>query len=243
MTELEKMQRAKMYIDKLANGIDPIDDIPVSDDDVINNVRISRCLFYVSDILRQVIENNGVFGKTKKGPFFLSADVINQFVASEIPLSVSEITNCLNSLANLDVCTKLKNSDITNWLVEIGLLEIELTPEGKKTKKPTPQGTELGIGLDARVGMYGQYNIVLYNKEAQQFIVDNIETIVAYHSEKKKAENQGNVWTSDEDEYLTDLFRKNVTVSEIAETLKRTETGIRSRLKRLGIIENRADAK
>ena len=26
MTELEKMQRAKMYIDKMANGINPIDD-------------------------------------------------------------------------------------------------------------------------------------------------------------------------------------------------------------------------
>ena len=65
MTELEKMQRAKMYIDKLANGINPIDDEPAADSDIINNVRLSRCLFYVSDILRQVIDNNGVVGKTK----------------------------------------------------------------------------------------------------------------------------------------------------------------------------------
>lgn len=55
MTELEKMQRAKMYIDRLANGINPIDDAPAADSDIINNVRISRCLFYVSDILGQVI--------------------------------------------------------------------------------------------------------------------------------------------------------------------------------------------
>ena len=55
MTELEKMQRAKMYIDKLANGINPIDDAAAPENDVINNVRLSRCFFYVSDILRQVI--------------------------------------------------------------------------------------------------------------------------------------------------------------------------------------------
>lgn len=43
MTELEKMQRAKMYIDKLANGINPIDDAAAPENDVINNVRLSRC--------------------------------------------------------------------------------------------------------------------------------------------------------------------------------------------------------
>ena len=62
MTELEKMQRAKMYLDKLANGIDPISDREMPDDTVLNQVRLSRCLFYVSVILRQVIENGGQIG-------------------------------------------------------------------------------------------------------------------------------------------------------------------------------------
>ncbi len=52
MTDIEIMQRAKLYIDKLANGVNPITDKPVSDEDCINNVRITRCLFYVSDVLR-----------------------------------------------------------------------------------------------------------------------------------------------------------------------------------------------
>ena len=43
MTELEKIERAKMYMDKLANGINPIDDTMAPDDDLINNVRLSRC--------------------------------------------------------------------------------------------------------------------------------------------------------------------------------------------------------
>ena len=40
-----------------------------------------------------------------------------------------------------------------------------------------------------------------------------------------------------------DLFNKNVPVSEIAETLMRTETGIRARLKKIGLIDNRSDAR
>ena len=55
MTELEKIERAKLYMDKLANGINPIDDTMAPDEDIINNVRLSRCFFYVSDILRQEI--------------------------------------------------------------------------------------------------------------------------------------------------------------------------------------------
>ena len=39
MTELETMQRAKMYMDKLARGIDPITNQEISDDSVLNNVR------------------------------------------------------------------------------------------------------------------------------------------------------------------------------------------------------------
>ena len=48
MTELETMQRAKMYIDKLANGINPLNDAPVPEWELLNNVRLRRCFFYCS---------------------------------------------------------------------------------------------------------------------------------------------------------------------------------------------------
>ena len=44
-TELDTMKHAKEYIDKLANGIDPFTDKPVPDDDIVNNVKLSRCFF------------------------------------------------------------------------------------------------------------------------------------------------------------------------------------------------------
>lgn len=49
MTELETLQRAQMYMEKLANGINPIDGSIVPEGDVVNNVRLSRCFFYVAD--------------------------------------------------------------------------------------------------------------------------------------------------------------------------------------------------
>ena len=163
MTELEKMQRAKMYIDKMANGINPIDDAPAADSDMINNVRLSRCLFYVSDVLRQVIDNNGVISKVKssKKAFFLSADSINNFSFSETPIPVSEISKRLNDLADLEVCHKLKHSAITNWLISIGALEIRQLADGRNTKRPTEQGKELGISSEKRTSMNGEYVVVV----------------------------------------------------------------------------------
>ena len=76
MTDLEIMQHAKEYLDKLARGIDPLTGREVPEGEIINNVRISRCLFYVSDVLRQVIENGGIQVKSvkssEKAPFALS---------------------------------------------------------------------------------------------------------------------------------------------------------------------------
>lgn len=72
MTELEKIAYAKSFIDKLANGINPIDNQPVAEEDVVNNVRLTRCFFYVSDILRQVIENGGITPPKKKVKYAFS---------------------------------------------------------------------------------------------------------------------------------------------------------------------------
>lgn len=43
MTELETLERAKMYLEKLANGINPIDGSVIPDGDIVNHVRISGC--------------------------------------------------------------------------------------------------------------------------------------------------------------------------------------------------------
>lgn len=53
MTEQEKLQRAKDCIDSLANGLNPLDGTPVPEQDIVNNVKISRCLFFVSNVLRK----------------------------------------------------------------------------------------------------------------------------------------------------------------------------------------------
>ncbi len=103
-----------------------------------------------------------------------------------MPITVSEITKRLNDIANLDVCRKLSYTSIVSRLVEIGMLEIRLSADGKNVKRPTQQGKELGISLVKRTGRTGDYVAVVYNREAQQFIIDNIEAFVPQENDEDK---------------------------------------------------------
>lgn len=235
MTELETLNRARMYLEKLANGVNPLDGTTVPEDDVIHQVRISRCLFYVADVLRQVIENGGVHPqeKMKKAPFSLPLEQRAAFAFSSVPIPISEVTKRINDLnANADV-EKLSYRTIGDWLLSIGMLEKELNGDGKTVKRPTPQGRQIGISLDARMGQNGAYFVVVYDVTAQHFLLDNLDAVIAF--ENAKMENQGQPWLPEQDKCLIDLYQKNVPIKEIALALKRNSGAVRSRLKKLGL--------
>ncbi len=163
MTELEKIAYAKTFIDKLANGINPLDDTPVKEDDVVNNVRLSRCFFYVSDILKQVIENGGVTppARVHRERFNLSAEAVQGFEYSATPLPISEIAKRISALKDDPNMRNLSHVSITNWLVSIGMLYVQRLDEKTTAKRPTDEGIRLGITTETRSGQYGTYTILM----------------------------------------------------------------------------------
>lgn len=235
MTELETLERARMYMEKLANGINPIDGTPVPNDDVINNVRLSRCFFYVADVLQHIIENGGVGPqvKIKKSPFSLTMEQRESFAFSSIPIPISEVAKRINDLNINENMVRFPYRAIRDWLMSIGMLEETLDGDGKTVKRPTRQGESAGISLDARMGQNGTCFVVVYDVAAQHFIVDNLDAITTFENANK--ENQGQPWTQEQDNCLRDLYEKGVPISEIAITLKRNSGAIRARLKKLNI--------
>lgn len=236
MTELETIARAKMYIDKLANGINPLDDTAVAENDIVNNVRISRCLFFVSDTLRRVLENGGVgvTSRVKKNKFKITAEELEKFAFSDRPITISEITKRINDIADTENSKKLSHNTITSWLSEIGMLKEMINTAGKKSKRPTAEGAELGIFVKEVTSQNGTFNVVFYNKSAQKFIVDNIPSVIENHSDKTIEENQGLPWTDEQQQQLVEMFRQNASINEIASALNRSCGSIRARLKKLG---------
>ncbi len=194
MTELEIMQRAKQYIDALANGYDPLSGQPVRDDDVVNQVRVSRCLFYVSGVLQKVIDNGGEIQrkkktkppKTVKEVFFLTHEQIVLLQSQNTALSATKVAAIANELIDDEHMQKLKGTDIAGWLLSVGLLQEVESATGRKRKVPTPDGEMLGMKETSFINEQGvstQYTV--YDKNAQQFIFDNMETLIAFIRERE----------------------------------------------------------
>ena len=180
MTELETMQRAKMYLDKLAQGVDPISGQEVPEDSVLNNVRLARCFFYVSDVLGQVIANGGLIGrKPKLDPFSLNADRLANVQISNEPIRVTQLVDRISEAAGDPGMKKLKTTVITEWLMEKGFLEKQTDPDGKSRRIPTCNGLMIGLSTQIRQGQYGEYQAVFYNADAQRFVLDNLEAMLA----------------------------------------------------------------
>jgi hypothetical protein len=180
MTELEIMQRAKLYMDKLSQGIDPITDREISEDSVVNNVRIARCFFYVSDVLGRVIANGGVIGgKPERQAFSVTMEQISKVQLSREPVRVTQLAEMISLAVDNPRMKKLSATIITNWLLERGFLEKQTLPDGKSRRVPTHNGMMIGLSTQIRQGQHGEYQAVFYNTEAQQFVLDNLPAMLA----------------------------------------------------------------
>ena len=236
MTELEMINRAKTYIDKLANGVNPLTDEPVSENDIVNNVRISRCFFYISDLLRRFAEGGfpEAAKKGKKQPFIITEEQRKRFEFSETPISVSEIARRFNAAVNTEGAVQMRYSGLTFWLIESGLLSVDRREDGREVKLPTAAGMELGISQEVRSGANGSYTVVVYNENAQRYIVDNIDAIL--EAEKLRFKMQGMPWSQAEDEFLEEQAARGIPVYDIALALKRNISSVRARTKKLGLV-------
>lgn len=66
MKDNRKLIVAKDWILKLANGINPLDGTFIPEEDIINNVHISRCLFYVAEQLDATTQKGNKVSRAKK---------------------------------------------------------------------------------------------------------------------------------------------------------------------------------
>ena len=160
MDQLEILHKAKMYIDKLANGINPLTDQPVDDNDVVNNVKLSRCFFYVSDVLRQVIENGGYvhrrFHRRKK--FQITDEELSRFEYSDEPITMKELVLRINKLIDQNEIRRISAMALNAWLRGMGLIEAGEGKYGKLRWVPSKLGEEIGIEVKGKMVYDKEYS-------------------------------------------------------------------------------------
>lgn len=167
-----KLMVATDWIKKLANGINPINGNSLSDNDVVNNVHISRCLFFVGDILEDMGKKKPSSAKQYDKEFHLSPEDLSRIYITE-SCSISVFVKEINRVIPNDM-KPLSYSSVTNWLLRIGYLDEIIKEDGHKTRIPTDLGKSIGISTEQRVGSNGEYTAVIYNANAQKFILENL---------------------------------------------------------------------
>ncbi len=176
MDEKKLILHAHDSIKQMAKRINPLTGEVVSENDIINNVKISRCLFYVSEILDKYA-NNLEAKKNPKVKFYARKEDYNNFKFSEEPTYISVLTKKINEFYNKEDMRRLSAKAISDWLVSKGYLELYTKSDDRSSKKPTVIGDKLGIKSVLKEGKDGTYLLNTYNKEAQMFIINNIEEI------------------------------------------------------------------
>ena len=167
-----KVTVALEWITKLANGMNPIDGSILPDSDIVNNVHISRCLFFVSNLLEEMGRKKPSQQKQYESEFNLTPEAASKVFIAErtgIAMFVKEINKVIP-----ENMKPLAASKVTQWLVSAGYLEEQERNDGHKYKSPTELGTSIGITSVWRDGSQGQYLAISYDSNAQHFILENL---------------------------------------------------------------------
>lgn len=179
MQDNNNPQIAKDWIQKLANGINPLDGSVISDSDIVKNVHISRCLFYVAELIDTIDAAEQKKSRRLRGynqAFNISSEDLARVAIYE-KTSISNLTKEINKFIPQGM-KPLSFATILSWLVNNGYLEtVEIENFGNK-KRPTHQGIAVGISAEAREGTNGPYWAVEYNANAQRFILNNLYAII-----------------------------------------------------------------
>ena len=154
--------------------------MPASEDAVLNNPNVTRCMFFVKEVLEGVRRNDGYIGrkakKTGSKPFPI--ENLAGFVYRE-DKTITKLVEQLNEMADLNLYKKLKYTTILSWLKENDFLQEAYNEELKKRiTLPTEKGAQIGIRSEKRRGQYGEFMVVIYSKTAQEYIVNNIKNIL-----------------------------------------------------------------
>lgn len=176
MAEVEKLIVAKYYCEKLANGIDPISDKPVPNDSVLNHVRLTRFFFFLRDYISQELDvkPSSRHSSDKKLSFVITREKLSKIEVSSHPISISAFSSRVSQ--STDPESKMFSYKwATDWLIQAGFLALS-DKDGKKY--PTQAGNSIGISVDIRSKGFQEYRVVLYNKDAQQFLLDNMDSIL-----------------------------------------------------------------
>lgn len=177
------LEKTITILEKLANGVNPVDNTTLPIDNPINNVEITRALFFALTKLKSEPKSY-----SKKKHFYIEDDKLSNYEFVQNGAYLSQIVDNLNQLIDLDKMRKLSRTKMVKWLVDIGILTTIQTDDGKtKRHMPTKQGFNMGLEIVQLTDRFDTpFNAVKYPISMQKFILDNLDGFYNWVANRKK---------------------------------------------------------
>ena len=206
MNKRQVIQHAQSYLDLLADGTDPNSQEMIGEDSVVSRPQLKKCFQFVSAILREVLENNGlvlldmenpqasppapitVNGSAyelvrKKAGFNLTSDQKRDVLISRLPITPSEFLKNVNRLVDSAAMEKLSSKSVNAWLQKNAYIAQGKTQVvmNKTVWRPTRFAEEIGITeLDVPDPKTGEIKRqLMFSPQAQEYLLSHLEEIAA----------------------------------------------------------------
>ena len=180
--DMNKLDVAIKYIRRMSEGKNPVNN-QLAEDNVLENVNVVRCLYFVADVLEQVRQNGGVISNKKKEKRAkkekFSYVILEEFqYRNDKP--ISHLVKQMNEPVEVDKMQKLSYKSIKKALIEEGYLQEQFDAQQQQNiMMPTQKGKEIGMYVERKTSTSGNtYSIVMYDKQAQLFLKENLEQLL-----------------------------------------------------------------
>lgn len=189
MYNKNQLRVANDWMKCLARGYDPRTGEFLSGDTVIHDVEVTRCFYFLSEIIEELLSNSVIMRKRIRiDDFYLTDDMKTTIQPVDCNVTVSTFIEAYNARIGELKMKKLQATKITNWLLKEDYLIAKTDERGKNYRIPSERGKEIGLSSEERSGQYGTYEIVLYSKEAQEFLIAHMEEITKGITKEVKME-------------------------------------------------------
>lgn len=153
--------------------------------DTILNSRYNNALLKeVHKILSQYLKQcdiNCIFVKPRKLSFYIDNLQKKEIPISEEAIPISIFTYTLNEFIDVKTMKKIKESDITKWLMSEGYLEEIEHGDSNVFEVLTDKASEIGMLKVSKTNSYGRtYDVNLYSPQEQKYIINNLDSIFSF---------------------------------------------------------------
>ena len=195
MERIALVERAKMYLQLLSNGVHPVTGQSIPQDSAFVDPKVKRCFSFISEVLDEYVElkakvdqlekdrNKNTIVVAKKQVFSITQEQCNSIKLSKEPISVMAFMKNINKVIDAETTEKLSSTRINKWLTNRGLVTSEKvqTVTNKTIYKPSDVAVRIGITEESFVDRKsGEVKTQIKLEEREQlFIIENLEEIIA----------------------------------------------------------------